>query len=107
MNLFDQRWILENEWVRLSPMAADDLEGFCRIAFDEVIWKYTNPGIANAGEMNNYLQEAILQRQQRIRYPFTIVDKQSGRIAGTTSFLNYSEKDARLEIGSTWLGVAF
>ncbi len=107
MNLFKQQLVLENEFVRLMPMAGDDLEGFCRIAFDEVIWKYMNPGIANATEMDSYLLEALLQRQQQLRYPFTIVDKQSGQIAGTTSFVNYSEKDARLEIGSTWLGLAF
>jgi RimJ/RimL family protein N-acetyltransferase len=107
MNLFDQNIVLENAVVRLSPMSLEDSEDFCQIAFTEAIWKYTNPGIANQQQMEQYLQDSLAGKAQQLRYPFTIVEKHTGTVAGTTSFLNFSAKDARLEIGYTWLGSHF
>jgi RimJ/RimL family protein N-acetyltransferase len=39
--------------------------------------------------------------------PFTVIDKDTKEICGSTSYLNFSWYDSRLEIGSTWLGKEF
>jgi RimJ/RimL family protein N-acetyltransferase len=41
--------------------------------------------------------------KNKSRLPFTIIDKKSGAIAGSTSFGNISFRDKRLEIGWTWI----
>jgi len=49
----------------------------------------------------------LLQRTNKIHYPFIIFDKQLNAYAGSTSFMNVSNKDRRLEIGATWIGNRF
>ena len=46
-------------------------------------------------------------RENGIRYTFTVWDKMEQAFAGSTSFLNISEADDRLEIGATWYGRKF
>ena len=46
-------------------------------------------------------------RDRHIRYPFLIFDKQQQQYAGSTSFGNISNPNARIEIGWTWIGTNF
>jgi RimJ/RimL family protein N-acetyltransferase len=55
----------------------------------------------------NYIAQAIEDRKNHLRYAFVIWDKQKMEYAGSTSFLNISSKDKRLEIGHTWIGKNF
>lgn len=96
---------LENNRVRLRPLEATDFEALKAIAFDPDIWRYTlTPAPRNNVELAAYLAQALKARQQHQRYPFVIVDRETGRIAGSTSYLNISLPERRLEVGSTWLG---
>ncbi len=55
--------------------------------------------------MPQYLQN--LAKEQKAILPFTIIDKQSNRIAGTTRYLNIDYDNHRLEIGHTWIAESF
>jgi RimJ/RimL family protein N-acetyltransferase len=50
---------------------------------------------------------ALQGRQQRQRYPFLVIDRQTGRVAGSTSYYNVVPDDQRLSIGYTWIGRDF
>jgi len=104
---FAEDIILKNNSVLLRPLTSEDEEGLVKIAFDADIWKYTIVSVMNSTELKNYINTALQERKKNLRYPFTIVDKQSGEIAGSTSYGNISVKDKRLEIGWTWLGKKF
>jgi len=104
---FAENIILKNNSVLLRPLTSEDEEGLVKIAFDADIWKYTIVSVMNSTELKNYINTALEERKKNLRYPFTIVDKQSGEIAGSTSYGNISVKDKRLEIGWTWLGKKF
>lgn len=104
---FAEDIILKNNSVLLRPLTSEDEEGLVKIAFDADIWKYTIVSVMNSTELKNYINTALEERKKNLRYPFTIVDKQSGEIAGSTSYGNISVKDKRLEIGWTWLGKKF
>lgn len=53
--------------------------------------------------LEEYIAVALKERDTGRRYPFVILDKVSGKIAGSSSFGNISLKDKRLDIGWTWL----
>jgi RimJ/RimL family protein N-acetyltransferase len=50
---------------------------------------------------------AFADREAGTRRPFTIIEKTSGKIAGSSSMGNISYYDLRLEIGWSWLGTDF
>ncbi|PCH66089.1 MAG: GNAT family N-acetyltransferase [Bacteroidetes bacterium] len=104
---FDNDIILDNELVLLKPFSKEDFDGFAEIAFNERIWEGTTPMVLTEDDLGKYMDRVLREKENKIRYPFTIIDRSKNKIAGSTSFLNISEFHKRLEIGSTWLGIEF
>lgn len=105
--LFDPDFHLENDYVLLRHLVKSDKEGFGKIAFNDQIWKFFTSTIRNENELDVFINEAIHNRKNQIRCAFTVIDKSTGKIAGSTSFGNISDLDKRIEIGWTWLAPQF
>ncbi|RPI16035.1 MAG: N-acetyltransferase [Ignavibacteriae bacterium] len=106
-NIFGTNIILENERVLLRPLQPDDILQFSKIAFEPEIWAYLTNLIRNEEDLNLLIEQTAADKKRGFRYPFTIEDKFSANIAGSTSYGNISPQDNRLEIGWTWLGKDF
>lgn len=104
---FSDNIILENNSVLLRPLSSGDEEGLSKIAFDTAVWKYMTSSAMNSDELKEFINATIEDKKRNFRYPFIIINKSSGEIAGSTSYGNISVKDKRLEIGWTWLGKKF
>ena len=104
---FSSAIVLENSRVRLRPLDAADFEPLKAVAFDEELWAYTLTRGDDAVSLAAYIRQALEAREQGLRYPFAIIDRETGRLAGSTSYYNLSEPDQRISIGYTWVGTAF
>ena len=99
--------ILENAQARLRPLALADFEALQAPAADPEIWRYTLAPAYSPADLRAYLHAALAARAQGERYPFAIIDRASGALAGSTSYYHVSAEEQRLSIGYTWLGTAF
>lgn len=104
---FAQHVVLENRRVRLRPLEATDFEALKIIAFDPDIWRYTLTRGDDAVSLAAYISTALQDRAAGRRYPFVIIDRETGRLAGSTSYYNVSEPNQSLSIGYTWVGADF
>jgi RimJ/RimL family protein N-acetyltransferase len=104
---FSANVVLENKRVRLRPLEISDFEALKAVAFDEVLWRYTLTRGDDAVSLAAYIRQALEGREQGQRYPFAIVDRETGQVIGSTSYYNVSEADQRLSIGYTWVGSKF
>lgn len=98
---------LENDKVILRPISMEDHDGFSAIAFSDELWRYYVMKLSVDSELIEYLVSSVEANNSATQHVFTIIDKSSGLIAGSTSFGNISLKDKRVEIGWTWLGKKF
>ncbi|MEQ8239261.1 MAG: GNAT family protein [Cyclobacteriaceae bacterium] len=94
---------LENERVRLTPLASDDLEKLLPIAvaYPDLL-QYSPSAFGNRQALSDYIATSLASRK-----PFLIFDKKTSAYAGSSSYTNVSEYDKRLEIGWTWLSPDF
>ncbi|SIT19479.1 Protein N-acetyltransferase, RimJ/RimL family [Thalassolituus maritimus] len=99
--------VLEDDKVIMRPMSIEDTKGFSSIAFDEDLWRYYVMKLSSDLELANYIVSSIEENKAGRQHVFTIIDKATGLIVGSTSFGNISLKDRRVEIGWTWLGRKF
>lgn len=99
--------VIENSRVRLRPLELTDFEALKAVAFDAELWKYTLTRGDDAVSLAAYIRQAVEDRQQGRRYPFAIIDRETGELAGSTSYYNDVEADLRLSIGYTWVGTKF
>jgi N-acetyltransferase len=105
---FEEEIILENDVVLLRPLLAGDTENLLAVATeDKMLLQFSPKPVYSETLLSDYISSAVDQRNQRSRYAFLIYSKDGGTFAGSTSFMNISEYDKRLEIGSTWIGRSF
>jgi len=104
---FSQNIVLENSRVRLRPLEATDFEELKAVAFDPELWRYTLTRADDTVSLAAYVADAIQLRHDEKRYPFAIIDRETGRLAGSTSYYNIVPADQRLSIGYTWVGTEF
>jgi RimJ/RimL family protein N-acetyltransferase len=105
---FDKEIILENSIALLRPMQIADSDNLLTIAAGEKKLIQFSPAQIHSEELLKlYIEKAINDRLNKIRYSFAIFNKTKNAYAGSTSFLNISNIDSRLEIGGTWIGKDF
>ena len=71
------------------------------------MWKYFSLNLGDEVQLTRWMEMASADKKAETRRPFTIIDKASGQIAGSSSMGNISYYDLRLEIGWSWLGKDF
>jgi RimJ/RimL family protein N-acetyltransferase len=98
---------LENDHVLLRPIDPDDRAGLHAQAMDPAIWRYFVTLVETDEDFDAFFDLALADQEAGRRITFCIVEKGSGRIAGSMSIFNMSEHDGRLEIGWSWLGREF
>jgi RimJ/RimL family protein N-acetyltransferase len=98
---------LENDDVRLTPVAPEDRDGWHQIAMDPAIWRYFVLRVDTDAAFDSYFDLGLADQAAGRRVVYSITDKRAGAIAGSMSFCNLAEPDGRLEIGWSWLGRDF
>ena len=105
---FDKEIVLENSVALLRPLQFSDINNLLKIATeDKQLLQYSPQPIFSENLLTEYVKKAVKERENKTRYAFSIFDKRKNKYAGSTSFLNISNVDSRLEIGSTWIGKDF
>ncbi|PTX18986.1 RimJ/RimL family protein N-acetyltransferase [Pontibacter mucosus] len=100
---FPQDILLQDDRVLLRRYLPSDLPELAHIALDEDIWRFMPTRISNQAELQEWASNVEKGYATGTRYTFLIVDRATGKLAGSTSYGNISLPDKRLEIGWTWL----
>jgi RimJ/RimL family protein N-acetyltransferase len=102
---------LRGRFARLTPMAADDVDGLVAAATeDRATYGFTTvPG--NRDAMAAHVEGLVGLRDRGQDVPFTTRDARDDRIVGSTRFLSlrsYFDRDEpdAVEIGGTWLAAS-
>ncbi|QHI35947.1 Putative ribosomal N-acetyltransferase YdaF [Kordia antarctica] len=102
-HLFNTSLQLETEKVVLRPVQRNDYEDFKTIIFEPDIWSFYTIKYENEQDLDGFFDSAMTDYKSRNRCAFSIIDKSTDTIVGSSSFGNISIRDARLEIGWSWL----
>ena len=105
--IISQNLKLETDKVILRPLQHMDIALFSRIVNDASLWKYFTFLLNNHSELQRWVETALKEREEGKRIPFTIIEKTTGVVCGSTSLGSISYYDKRIEIGWSWLGKQF
>lgn len=98
---------LTGTYVRLEPLELDHVEGLAEsTAGDEEVWQWLPSFPTDASRMRTLVEAALRDRDTGTRYPYAILDVPSGRVLGSSSYLDIDPANERIEIGWTWLSRA-
>lgn len=103
-DLYSTDIVLENGLVKLVPFLKTHEIGLKKIIFDKEITRYTGNHIVSNEDLQKYITRTLTSRREEKSYPFTVIDKRTGEVAGCTRLGNINFQSKRLEIGWTWYG---
>lgn len=98
---------LETTKVILRPVEEKDFNDFFELAQDENMWTCFTLNLADKDQLKIWMDMAFADKAADTRRPFTVIEKATNKIAGSTSIGTISMHDLRLEIGWSWLGKNF
>lgn len=105
---FTDELVFENNRALLRPLLITDFDNLHDIATtNSTLLQYSPMPIYNKDLLTKYIQKSLQDRESKMRYPLIIFDKKQNEYAGSSSFLNISNANSKLEIGGTWLGHEF
>ncbi len=94
---------LKGEHVRLEPLSWQHLGPLTEIGLDPDLWRWTLTLIRTPEEMRTYVAAALAAQDQGSALPFVTIERESGRVVGSTRFGNIDRANRRVEIGWTWI----
>jgi RimJ/RimL family protein N-acetyltransferase len=102
---FKEKYILENEYVKLQPLENTDFDNLLEYSENEPeIWDFNSGGANGKENLKKYIANAIKNRESEKEYPFIVFDKKSGKFVGSTRFYGIFLEMKTIEIGYTWYG---
>jgi RimJ/RimL family protein N-acetyltransferase len=100
---FNSQPLLRGELLELRPLRADDFEELFRVASDPLIWEqHPERDRYQEATFRAFFQEALASGGALVA-----LDRNSGRIIGSSRYHGYDAEQSVVEIGWTFLARAF
>ena len=96
--------VLEGQSVRLEPLLESHLAQLCEIGLDPDLWQWIPYRVLAAEDMRGYIRDALQAESQGLALPFATIERATGKVVGSTRYMNIDTANRRVEIGSTWIG---
>ncbi|WP_375323326.1 GNAT family N-acetyltransferase [Flagellimonas sp. GZD32] len=93
---------LEGNLVKLVPLQKTHKVDLVFAASDGHLWELWYTSVPSPKTMDSYMDTALAEQNLGKSLPFTIIDKRTNSVVGSTRFLNVDAKNKRVEIGATW-----
>lgn len=98
---------LEGNDIQLIPLRESHRKGLLKAASDGELWNLWFTSVPSEKNIDTYLQTAFDEQKFGRALPFTIIDKKTNTIIGSTRYCNVTKGQKRLEIGYTWYAKSF
>ncbi len=99
-----QQVTLQGRHIRLEPLTLNHLDGLCEIGLDPDLWRWIPAPVKSRDDMRDYIRLALRWQTDGTALPFATVDQSSGRVVGSTRYMNIDKPNRHVEIGATWIG---
>jgi RimJ/RimL family protein N-acetyltransferase len=103
----NRRWVepvvLDGKYVRLEPLSLDHVAGLTDVGLEAEIWRWMPLAVQTSGEMRALVEQAQTDAADGSQVPFATIEQATGRVVGSTRYLNIDGANRRLEIGWTWI----
>jgi RimJ/RimL family protein N-acetyltransferase len=95
--------------VRLEPIRTEHAELFWEVAQNDLddIFRWIPYRMQTREDFQQLVAKALREQERGESVVFTTVEKASGRVIGSTRFMNIDRNNRRVEIGSTWIAPAW
>jgi len=99
---FNDPITLQGRFGALVPLSQAHHDDLCDSVEDGELWNLWYTTVPSPGEMRAEIARRLNLQTQGSMCPFAVLENESGRAVGMTSFMHIDALNRRVEIGSTW-----
>ena len=99
--------MLEGRRVRLEPLSLDHVPALVEVGLAPGVWRWMPLHMATIDDLRAMVEAALAAQAAGREQAFATVEASSGRVVGSTRYLNIEPAHRRLEVGYTWLAPAW
>jgi N-acetyltransferase len=100
--LFDSSPTLDGTLVRLEPLAERHRGDLWLALADPAVWRWVRVDASASRELfDNWFDDALAAMSSRVEFAFATIERETGRVVGTSRFLSLRPMDRGAEIGWT------
>jgi RimJ/RimL family protein N-acetyltransferase len=108
MSFFREPPILSGRYVDLVALSAKHARGLYAIGTDPTIWRWLPESeFSTEHDAKRFVEKALANKKRGDEFPFAIIERKTGKVVGTTRYMEIREADKGLEVGWTWYGTEF
>jgi N-acetyltransferase len=94
---------LEGRLIVLEPIDAEHEPAMRMASADPVVWRWMQIDASTGDGFDRWFRHALRNAEAGSEVPFATLDRESGRVLGSTRFLTLRPEHRGVEIGNTWL----
>lgn len=94
---------IEGPRVRLEPLTLDHVDALAEFGLNPDLWRYRTEVVQTRDEMRSYVQNILDRQAAGAEVGFVTIERNSGRVAGSTRFMDIDVRNRGLEIGGTFI----
>jgi RimJ/RimL family protein N-acetyltransferase len=100
---------LEGSTVRLEPLRREHAQLFWDIARQSLddIFRWIPYSMKTFDDFQRLIDKAFEEQERGESVVFATIERSSGKVIGSTRFMNIDRANRRVEIGSTWIAPAW
>jgi N-acetyltransferase len=100
---------LQGSVVRLEPVRQEHADLFWEVAKNDLedIFRWIPYSMKTPEDFQRLIDKALEEQERGESVVFATVEQSSGRVIGSTRFMNIDRVNRRVEIGSTWIAPAW
>jgi RimJ/RimL family protein N-acetyltransferase len=100
---------LEGSIVRLEPVRREHVDLFWDVAKNDLddVFRWIPYSMKTWEDFQHLIDKAFEEQERGESVVFATVEQSSGRVIGSTRFMNIDRINRRVEIGSTWIAPAW
>jgi RimJ/RimL family protein N-acetyltransferase len=100
---------LEGSVVRLEPIRREHVDLFWEAAKSDLddIFRWIPYAMKTRDDFHRVVEKALQEQERGESVVFSTMERSSGRVIGSTRYMNIDRANRRVEIGSTWMAPAW
>ena len=107
MNKWLNNITLGGKLVKLVPLTLEHASGLALAVQDGNLWELWYTSTPEVENVSTYIKKAMQEYENDTSLPFAVLEKTSGKVIGTTRYMNANPAHKRLEIGTTWYAKSY
>jgi N-acetyltransferase len=98
---------LQGRHLRLEPLTRNHIPALTEVGLVEELWRWIPLPVNTPQDMAAYVETALKEQAAGSSVPFAQIEAATGRVIGSTRYMNIERAHRRVEIGATWIAPAW